>query len=156
MNSYVIKFSWQWITPEFIAGGLYFLLRGILYLPGSTVFITDIGTAGSNDLDQPGGSLLCVTITVNTQCCRGSDGGALGDWFFPNGTQVRRGNGAGLFFRTGSAQQVRLNRMSDIMAPVGAYECRVPDSNGVEQVAVMIILLSECFVFVKLLALQPF
>ena len=120
------------------------------------VLITDIGTQAGTDPDQPGGTLVCVTTNINTACCRGSDGGAVGDWFFPNGTQVRRGNGAAPFFRTGSAQQVRLNRMSNVMAPVGAYECRVPDSNGVEQVAIITLLLSECFVFLKLLALQPF
>ena len=125
------------------AGGLYFTLRGTIYLPGSTVLITDIGTPGGTEPDQPGGTLVCVTTNVNTQCCRNSDGGTGGDWFFPEGGTVTRGNNADLFFRTGSAQQVRLGRMSGVMEPVGRYECRVLDSNGTEQVAAINILLSK-------------
>ena len=66
---------------------------------------------------------------VNTECCRGSDhsgSGPVGFWYFPNGTQVSHGNNSGPLFRTGSAQQVRLSRMSGVMELVGAYECRVP------------------------------
>ena len=111
-----------------IADGLYFVLRETTYLPGSTVLITDIGTPGGTDPDQPGGTLVCVTTNINTQCCRNSDGGNVGDWYFPNGTRVNRGNGAGPFFRTPSTYQVRLGRKSGVMGPVGAYECRVPDT----------------------------
>ena len=90
---------------------------------------------------------MCVTDNVNTQCCRGSDSGTgpVGFWYDPDGTQVPRGNNMGPFFRTGSAQQVRLSRMSGVIGPVGAYECRVPDSNGVEQVAFINIQLSKYF-----------
>ena len=58
------------------------MLRGTIYLPGSTVLITNIGTQGGTDPDQPGNTLVCVTTNINTQCCRNSDnnnGGALGD-----------------------------------------------------------------------------
>ena len=78
-----------------------------------------------------------MTTNVNIQCCRNSDSGgngAVGDWYFPHGTKIPRGANIGNFFRTGSVQQVRLSRMSHVMAPVGAYECRVPDSSGVVQV----------------------
>ena len=47
--------------------------------------------------------------------------------------------------RTGSTQQVRLGRMSGVIEPVGRYECRVPDSNGVEQVAAINIQLRKCY-----------
>ena len=128
------------------ADGLYFVLRGTIYLPGSTVLITDIGTPGGTDPDQPGGTLVCVTTNINTQCCRNSDGGNVGDWYFPNGTRVIRGNGAAPFFRTPSTYQVRLGRASGVMGPVGAYECRVPvpDILGVQQVAVINIQSKHC------------
>ena len=91
---------------------------------------------------------MCVTTNINTQCCRGSDGGNGGDWYFPDGTQVLRGTASGNFGRTGSTHQVRLNRLSSVFEPVGAYECRVPDSNGVEQVAVVNIQLSKSYTFI--------
>ena len=135
-------------TSFHFTDGIYFMLRETVYLHGSTVLITDIGTQGGTDPDQTGGALVCVTTNINTQCCRGSDhsgSGPVGYWYFPDGSQVPRGNNAGPFFRTGSTQQVRLGRMSGVMAPLGAYECRVPDSNGVEQVAAINIQLSKCF-----------
>ena len=110
-----------------------------MYLPGSTVLITDIGTQGGTDPNQPGGTLVCVTTNINTQCCRGSDGGAVGDWYFPDGSIVPHGIASGNFGRTRSTHQVRLNRISYVMKPLGTYECRVPNSNGVEQQAAIYI-----------------
>ena len=101
-----------------------------MYLPGDTVLITDIGVFASST--DPGTSLVCVTSNVNTQCCRGSDGGNVGEWHFPNGDIVLRNSNAGSadFSRTGFTNQVRLNRRnSGAMTPTGAYECRVPDGD---------------------------
>ena len=122
------------------------MLRDTVYLPDGTVNITDIGTQGSSQPDQPGGTLVCVTTNVNTQCCRSgdnNDNGVVGDWYFPDGTAVTRGTNTGPIFRTSSAEQVRLGRMSGVVEPLGAYECRVPDSSGVLQVAVINIQLSK-------------
>ena len=104
-----------------------------MYLPGDTVFITDIGEFVFTD--NPGTSLVCVTSFVNTECCRGHDnpnGGALGEWHFPDGTIVP---GFSVdpnadFSRSGYTQQVRLNRRNNAMSPTGAYECRVPPLGG--------------------------
>ena len=104
--------------------------------------ITDIGTPGGTGPDQPGGTLVCVTTNINTQCCRTSDGGNVGEWHFPDGTIVpRNGNpGDSLITRTGSTQQVRLNRISPTaLEPLGEYECRVNDSNGTIKKAVITI-----------------
>ena len=73
----------------------------------------------------------------------------MGEWFFPNDTMVPRANTnpeSFVFTRTGSTQQVRLNQrfMSDL-EPVGVYECRVPDSNGVLQTANITIALSKLY-----------
>ena len=99
-----------------------------MYLPGDSILITDIGEFTSST--DPGRSLVCVTSNVNTQCCRGSDGGNVGEWYFPDGTMVPRNSDAPSadFTRTGFTHEVRLNRKNDALTPTGTYECRVPDS----------------------------
>jgi hypothetical protein len=118
------------------SSGLYFTLNNTVYLPGNTVLITDIGefvrVPGSYDPVDPGTSLVCRTEHVNTQCCRGGDGGNVGEWFGPYGTQLPR-FGKDLttnFSRSGYAQQVRLNRRNNAMSPTGVFECRVPPMGG--------------------------
>ena len=104
--------------------GLYFTLNGTVYQPGDTVLITAIGDS-KTDINS---SLVCVTSNVNTQCCRGIDGGRVGEWYFPNGTIVPRNMEAPAsanFTRKGFTHQVRLNRRNNAMSPTGIYECRV-------------------------------
>ena len=59
-----------------------------MYLPGDTVLITDIGVFTSST--DPGTSLVCVTSNVNTECwvIDNPNGGALGEWHFPDGTII--------------------------------------------------------------------
>ena len=119
-------------------------------MPGATVIITEIGTSTGTEPNQAGTALVCDTTNVNTQCCRGSDSGngPVGFWYDPDGAQIPRGADAGPLYRTGSTEQVRLSRMSgSVMGPLGAYECRVPDSDGMEQVAVIYIQSSKLFFF---------
>ena len=113
--------------------GLYFTLNGTVYLPGDTELITTIGDSRTD----PNSSLVCVTSNVNTQCCRGSDGGNVGDWYFPNGTIVPRRISApsANFTRSGFTHQVQLNRRNNAMSPTGIYECRVPDVEGINTAA---------------------
>jgi hypothetical protein len=65
------------------SSGLYFTLDDTVYHPGDAVLITDIGVFVGvyPDVDpvDPGTSLVCRTEHVNTQCCRGSDGGRVGE-----------------------------------------------------------------------------
>ena len=101
-----------------------------MFLSGDTVLITDI-FADPN----PGSSLVCNTINVNTHCCRGRDnpnGSSVGEWYFPNGTIVPRLSVSpnGDFTRTGYTHQVRLNRRNNTTAPLGTYTCVVPDMNN--------------------------
>lgn len=107
---------------------LYFTLNGTVFLPGATVLITDIGTFASPTPEGAANSLVCVTSNVNTQCCRTSDGGSVGDWFFPNGTIVPRNgeNRFADFTRSAFMHQVRLNRRSNAVMPTGNFSCRVP------------------------------
>ena len=102
-----------------------------MYLPGDTVLITDIGDFASMvDITDPDRSLVCVTSNVNTECCRGSDGGRAGEWYFPDGNQVPRNAESDDFSRSGFTHQVRLNRRNNAMGPTGVYECRVPSLGG--------------------------
>ena len=107
--------------------GLYFNLNGVVYLPGDTVLITNIGIGRLGP--DPGSSLVCNTANVNTNCCRRSDGGNVGEWFFPNGTIVPC-NKTRDFTRTGFTHQVRLNHRNNAMTPLGTYTCVVPDMNS--------------------------
>ena len=113
----------------------------MVYLPGDTVLITAIGDSGTN----PDSSLVCVTSNVNMNCCRGSDGGNVGEWYFPSGAIVPRRNSAAPsanFTRSGFTHQIRLNRRNNATSPTGIYECRVPDrgasnaSNATAQITV--------------------
>ena len=108
-----------------------------MYLPGDTVLITDIGVFPFPlDPDDPGTSLVCVTSNVNTHCCRGTDGGRVGEWYFPDDMQVPRNAESENFSRSGFKQQVRLNRRNNATGPTGAYECRVPSmGDGAEVTA---------------------
>jgi hypothetical protein len=116
------------------SSGLYFTLGNTVYLPGDTVLITDIGVfvAGS-DRVNPGTSLVCRTDYVNTQCCRGIDGGNVGEWFDPDGNELPRFSDTDAeadFSRSAYTHQVRLNRRNNAMSPTGAFECRVPPTGG--------------------------
>lgn len=125
---------------------LYFELNGEIYPSGSSVLITDIGVA--NSANNPGSSLVCVTSDINSQCCRGSDGGNVGEWYFPDGSTVlrRRENPGGDFTRSGFTEQVRLNRRNNAGGPTGVYTCAVPRECG-GQIHTANISLGECFVF---------
>ena len=111
--------------------GLYFNLSGVVYLPGDTVLITDIGVS-LLAYPNPGSSLVCNTSNVNTHCCRTKDnpnGPSLGEWYFPNGTIVPRprDNPNGDFITTRFTHQVHLNRRNNTTTPLGTYTCVVPD-----------------------------
>ena len=115
-----------------IVAGLYFNLNGVVYLPGDTVLITDIGSALPTD---PHSFLVCNTTNVNTHCCRKMDNPnklSVGEWYFPNGTIVPRlrDSSNGDFSRSGWTHQVRLNRLNNAMSPLGTYTCVVPDMNS--------------------------
>ncbi len=112
------------------ATGLYFSLSGTMYQPGDSVLITDIGVFTAPTLEGTGSSLVCHTDNVNTMCCRGVDGGNVGDWYFPDGTIVPRNSEGGAITRSGFTQQVRLNRNNaNALMPTGDFSCRVPEEN---------------------------
>ena len=91
------------------------------------------------DRSDPGSTLVCVTANVNTACCRGGDNngvsngtaGAVGVWYYPNGTTVPRGydNTSLLNFRRyGYKNHLRLGVLNaSVSNPQGLYRCEIPD-----------------------------
>ena len=105
--------------------GLGFNLKGELHSNNSIVTITDIGS-GTN-------ALYC--FTNKSGCCRDSESGANGEWFFPNRNAVE-GNGRvsmSDFSRNRGPSAVLLNRRNDAMEPTGLYRCEVLDMRNVVQ-----------------------
>ena len=124
------------------SSGLFFTLNGIVYLPGDTVLITDIGEVGLEGAGfgraDPGRSLVCATRNINTQCCRRRDSypsysSGIGEWHFPNESVVSSGSYYIYIFRNfdfarrAFTREVRLERRNNAISPTGKYECRVPD-----------------------------
>ena len=105
--------------------GLGFNLKGVLYSNNSIVNITDIGN-GTN-------ALYC--FTNGSDCCRESDRGTNGKWFFPDGRQVdENGRVSTLDFnRNRGPSAVLLNRRNNAMGPTGFYRCEVLDARNVVQ-----------------------
>ena len=107
-----------------------------LILPGSSIFFSVIGPQPANRGD-PGSTLVCVTININTGCCRKNEKnvsisytGGVGEWYYPNGTKVPRASESSAvdLARIGYTQQVRLTReVSGSTPPLGVYTCEVPE-----------------------------
>ena len=121
--------------------GLYFMHKRNILLSGSSLVISDIGKQ-PKERSEVGSTLVCVTSNVNNNCCRTTDGGNVGEWWDPTGALVIHENqdiSNSIFTRVGYHEQVRLSRRSDATGPVGRYTCAVPDSNGVNTTAYIII-----------------
>ena len=123
----------------------------IIYLPGDSVLITDIGEQPITRSDA-GSTLVCVTTNVNTQCCRNGDknnnpnGGAVGEWFYPDGSMVPRANNIGsstnIFARFPYTQHVRLSSVGTPTGPLGVYRCDVPNGTTGSNVSASINILA--------------
>ena len=100
---------------------MYLTLGGQPYRNGSHILIDEI--------EGDDGALLCITDLV--QCCRSGDtpgeGGALGEWLYPNRSLVRVKDSGDDFYRTRDLGIVRLNRRNSAMFPTGQFCCMVPD-----------------------------
>ena len=98
--------------------------------PGSSIFITDIGTL----LHQ---QLVCTTDRM--PCCQNSDWN--GEWYFPDDTQV--GNideePTSFYSSRDNRGNVYLLRLNDILFPIGNFCCRIQDAAGINQQLCVII-----------------
>ena len=78
--------------------------------------------------------MFCVTN--NTKCCRKKytdpDVNALGNWYFPDESDVRFENSNDIYKNRGLSV-VRLYRKQNISDPSGIYRCIIPDSNDTDQ-----------------------
>ena len=94
--------------------------------------ITDIGE------DVPGGLPFLTCHTDLTECCRNSDTGGRGEWYYPDGRMVPSQATGESFYRVRNAPQVvRLARRHDIyrystytLSPTGTYCCVIPTTGG--------------------------
>ena len=104
-----------------------FSLSGITYQNNSLVTLEDIGEAGD--------ALFCITDL--TACCRppytGENGPDIGNWFFPNGTQIYTpGEGTDWdFYRTRGETVILMHRKGG--GEDGIYRCEIPDAINVAQ-----------------------
>ena len=97
------------------------VLRGTPYQNNSIVILEDIGEGDE--------ALLCMTNL--TACCRPPHSGALGNWFFPNGTRVPSPGNQWDFHRTRGQMVVGMNRRTGGVE--GIYRCEIPDTFGFTQ-----------------------
>ena len=123
------------VLSQYCAGQLQIFWQGVEY-PDGVIPITSDNLIGEFDLGDlnPGGSVVCDTAQVNTQCCRRTDGGNAGEWFFSDESIVPRRAPGALIYRTGFTQQVRLNFASSLTLAdqLGTYTCEVPNEGGTQ------------------------
>ena len=105
--------------------GVRFQLNGQSYGNDSEVLLTDIGVRANIN------ALVC--LTDSTQCCNVNEM-QLGEWYFPDGTQVLDGQDPSRdIFRNRGLSVVRLNRRNNATSPTGLYRCEIPDASGTTQ-----------------------
>ena len=114
---------------------VYLFLSGVRFILGGTTYQNN-SLATLEDIGEGVGGLLCVTDLI--ACCRGGDTpagmGALGHWFFPNGTALPNMiigfvEGAVIiweFYRNRGPSVVRMNRRGSGVD--GIYHCEIPVS----------------------------
>ena len=108
-----------------LATAIALQLSGQRYGNHSLVPLTAIGEGDT-------AALLC--LTDREQCCRGSDGVAGGNWYYPsNGSLVPFGFDDTSIYQNRGASRVRLNRRDNAQSPTGVYHCEIPDGNGNDQ-----------------------
>ena len=104
-------------------------LGNVLYLNNSVVTLSDIG--------EDWEALFCYTNL--TTCCRSYDNfynGAIGNWWFPNGTRVGSKNcklTSNKFSRTRSIRTVILHHEINANGPFGIFTCQILDSDYILQ-----------------------
>ena len=100
--------------------GVYFELKGSVYLNNSAIPLADIGE-GKN-------ALFCKTDKNN--CC-GMRPNRFGEFYYPNGVRVPISSHRHGFYRNRGDQLIRLNRRRRITSPKGTFRCEIPNSDDV-------------------------
>ncbi len=90
-----------------------------MYGNNSIVSLRDIGEGRR--------ALLC--ITSETSCCKSTDVPiSMREWYFPNGSAIRKSFDGHSFYRDRDPYIVRLNRRHNIISLNGIFWCIVPSS----------------------------
>ena len=112
-----------WNTSHCFADTL--VLNGTVIPNHGLVLLEDIGESDAQ-------SLLC--LTNRTDCCQPpqSPGGEIGNWFFPNGSQVLNMGDGWDFYRNRGPSVVRMHRRRG--GVTGIYYCKIPDDNAGVQI----------------------
>ena len=123
--TYPVTVHCSYVLTHYLLAGVYLQL-----LNGTRV--SNHGFVGRGELSRPTDNPpLCVTPD-NTTCCSTAETGGdpLGNWYFPNGTQVPPDSTAWLFYSTRGPGVVRLHR-SHTGGVSGIHHCEIPDQSGV-------------------------
>ena len=98
----------------------------------SAVLLEDIGEDDSN-------ALTCLSNLPS--CCRNP---SVGQWFYPNETQVPVNSaGEGFYRNRGDEGQVFLRRRSTTLSPLGRYCCQAPTNTSDPNVETFCVILSK-------------
>ena len=102
-----------------------------MYANNSFIIVTEIGH-GHGESYESDNSVKCITDRM--PCC-GTPPFRVGQWYFPDRSEVPAPGAAASFYRLRSDYgYVSLNRFnSDITHPVGQFCCAVPDATDVYQ-----------------------
>ena len=116
----------SYVLTHYLLAGVYLQL-----LDGTRV--PNHGFVGRGELSRPTDNpLLCVTPDNMTCCSTAETGGALlGNWYFPNGTEVPPDSTGWLFYITRGPGVVQLHHRTG--GDSGIYHCVIPDQSGVNQ-----------------------
>ena len=109
-----------------------YLSTGV-YLQFDELKVANHGFVVRGDIDKSADNpLLCVTPD-NVTCCSTAEtrGDPLGNWYFPNGTEVPPDSTGWNFSTTRGPGVVRLHRHTG--GESGIHHCVIPDQSGVNQ-----------------------
>ena len=103
---------------------MYLSLGGRIYTSNNSYI--DIDDIGAGDTSA---ALLCITDLL--ECCHARhtlDATYLGQWLYPNGTDVHKESDNYDFYRNRGPSIVRLYCRNSVRSPTGLYCCEVPDA----------------------------
>ena len=106
-----------------------------MYANNSVIDINLVGEGFEGVSNTFGGALECHTD--DTICCREVDNPNrenVGEWFFPNGTEIPPYHSLLFYYVTRGHMVVRLNifrsKSSSGSSLIGTYQCKIPNANG--------------------------
>ena len=93
-------------------------LASTVYTEENTVLLLD-------SIGEDEEALFCRTDL--TGCCTNPN---LGQWLFPNGTQMHNPNSGDSIYRSRKDTGLALNRRHNVLSPLGTYCCELPTASS--------------------------